>query len=256
MENKHEHYGHRSRLRERVRHEGLEHFQDYQVLEYVLSFVIPYKDTNALAHKLINQFGSFKGVLEADLEELQKVKGMGEASAQFLTTLPAMLNFYSKQSATKDVVLNSPYETFEFFKNIFKGKVNEELYVALLAPNNKLLACVKVREGNSIEIKASPRDISNIILKHKAHNIIVAHNHPKGTAMPSSEDDLFTEGLAMSLALTQVKLLDHIIIGERGDCYSYKQYDKIREYLKSISHLFENKGVAQKFASYGEEDKK
>ena len=83
---KHDHYGHRNRLRERVMREGLDHFQDYQVLEYVLSFVLPYKDTNPIAHKLINKFGSFKGVLEADVEEIKKVKGMGSVSAHFLVS--------------------------------------------------------------------------------------------------------------------------------------------------------------------------
>ena len=81
---KHEHYGHRSRIRDRVKKEGLDNFQDYQVLEYALSFVIPYKDTNPLAHRLINKFGSLAGVLEADEEQLKEMDGMGEVSSHFL----------------------------------------------------------------------------------------------------------------------------------------------------------------------------
>ena len=96
-EQKHLHYGHRARLRERVKKEGIENFQDYQVLEYVLSFVLPYKDTNPTAHMLINKFGSFDKVLEANIEDIASVKGMGEVSASFLATLRLIFSFYQKQ---------------------------------------------------------------------------------------------------------------------------------------------------------------
>ena len=88
------HVGHRQRIRHRVRTEGLENFHDYQVLEYALSFVIPYKDVNPLAHDLINKFGSLGGVLEANEEDLIDVKGMGEASAQFLTSILKIYSYF------------------------------------------------------------------------------------------------------------------------------------------------------------------
>ena len=91
---KHEHQGHRTRLRDRINKEGLDNFQDYQVLEYALTFAIPYKDTNVIAHRLINKFGSFSAVLEADKDELKMVEGMGEASAHFISNLLQIFHYY------------------------------------------------------------------------------------------------------------------------------------------------------------------
>ena len=248
---KHEHYGHRSRLRERVRYEGLDHFQDYQVLEYVLSFAIPYKDTNPIAHKLIRKFGSFKNVLEASCEELQKVEGLGEATAQYLSTLTDIFNFYSKQANEKNVLLTSPKFNFDYFKNVFKGKIVEEFYVALLAPNGRLVSCHKVGEGNAVEVKLATRSIAKLILDNKVHNVIIAHNHPRGDASPSEADDALTEALTISLAVTQSKLLDHIIIGEGDTFYSYRLDKKMEHYWNMVKGAYSDPKVAQKFVKYG-----
>ena len=138
-EQKHSHYGHRSRLRDRVSKDGLANFQDYQVLEYALSFVIPYRDTNPIAHDLINKFGSFAGVLEAREEDLQSVKGMGEVSAFFLTSLVQIFAFYQKEKNCKNKMLKNAVETYEYAKNCFAGSVIEEAYLISLLPNNKVL---------------------------------------------------------------------------------------------------------------------
>ena len=113
---KHEHYGHRARIRDRVKKEGLENFQDYQVLEYALSFVIPYKDTNPLAHRLINRFGSLAGVLEAD-EELLKEEGISEIESFVpLTGIDEeniMLTLHAKQVSHAKVITKINRITFK-----------------------------------------------------------------------------------------------------------------------------------------------
>ena len=122
-----EHSGHRERLRDRVRKEGLKNFQDYQVLEYVLTFAIPYKDTNEIAHRLINKFGSFYGVLEADEEDLALVKGMGQASAHFVANLRNIFHYYEfDRSKTVSKVIG-PGGAYKYIKPFLSNKLVEEI---------------------------------------------------------------------------------------------------------------------------------
>lgn len=252
---KHEHYGHRARIRERVRKEGIEHFQDYQVLEYALSFVIPYKDTNLLAHRLINRFGSLSGVLEADEEQLQEMEGMGEVSSHFLTSIIKIYNYYEKEKINKYSILKRPQETSEYFKCLFAGKLVEELYMVSLTPSSKVVKTEKVAQGTVGEAKVTIRTITDNISRNKVNNVIIAHNHPGGKCIPSEEDDKFTKALVASLALNDCFLADHMIIGDDNSYYSYRQSGQIDKYLKEISELMTIK-IAQKRATYEVDDGK
>jgi DNA repair protein RadC len=250
---KHDHYGHRSRVRDRVRNEGLDNFQDYQVLEYVLAFVLPYKDTKPIAHALIKKFGSLARVLEADESTIMEVKGMGEVSAHFLSNLLKVYNFYDRQKIENMGELKSPAQCYEYFKGIFNNKLVEEIYLVCLTPKSKIIRIDKIAEGNNSEATVTMRNITNIIVKNKVHNIIVAHNHPSGHAEPSDEDDKFTRALVTTLVLNDGHLIDHIIIGEK-DCYSYRNIGKIDRYKEDIAHLLSTKTLAQPMAYYGDDN--
>ena len=134
--------------------EGLDNFHDYQVLEYALSFVIPYKDVNPLAHELINKFGSLGGVLEADEEDLMSVEGIGEVTAHFLTSILKIYHFYEKEKAKQITVLSSPQLTVNFVKSFLKGKLLEELYVVCLTPKSKVVKVVSCRLLDTTSISA------------------------------------------------------------------------------------------------------
>ena len=231
------HKGHRSRIRDRVKKEGLDNFQDYQVLEYVLSFVIPYKDTNPLAHRLINRFGSLAGVLEADEEQLKEVDGMGEVSSHFLTSIIKIYNFYEKGKITQDYILKGPQQTFDYCKKLFAGKIVEELYMISLTGNNKVVKTQRVSSGTRMEAKVTIREITDNITRNKVNSIILVHNHPNGECKPSPEDDKFTKGVVTSLALNDCHLIDHMIIGDGGEFYSYRRSGLIDDYLKGIAGL-------------------
>lgn len=250
---KHDHYGHRARLRHRVKHEGLEHFQDYQVLEYALSFVIPYKDTNPLAHKLIKKFGSLPAVLEASEEDLKTIPGMGEASAHFLTSIIKIYSFYEKEKNSKHTILDTPQKTFEYFKNLFAGKLVEEVYVACVTPSRKIITVQKLAEGSATEINLTVRGVTDLVSQAKCHNVIIAHNHPSGSAEPSKEDDSYTKVLSATLAMTDTQLLDHIIIGQ-DDWYSYRLSHKLDDYLKPYEEKMKKGRLSKKFASFEEVD--
>jgi len=244
----HSHHGHRARIRDRVKKDGIENFQDYQVLEYALSFVIPYKDTNPIAHELINKFGSLGAVLEADEEDLQSVKGMGEVSAHFLTSIIKIYNFYEKEKVNKVGEIKHPEAAVSYAEKLFVGKLVEELYLICLLPNNKIAKCERISQGNMGQAKVTIRKITDIISRNKVNNVIVAHNHPKGDAIPSADDNSFTKALVTSLAINDSYLMDHIIIGEDG-YYSYREkgvIDKYRNEVKELLHV----NVAQKEARY------
>lgn len=244
------HNGHRSRVRERVRKEGLTHFQDYQVLEYALTFVIPYKDTNVLAHNLINKFGSFSGVLEADEDELSEVDGMGEVSAHFLSHLLKIHQFYEMDKAKKVQILKSPQDSINYVKPFFKDKMIEELYLICVTPLNKIVSVEKICEGSASESPVCMRNIIDKMGRAKVSNAIVAHNHPKGTCSPSESDDKFTRALTCNLAMNGCFLLDHIIIGENEQHYSYRQSGLIDRYREEVSHLVAFGKIAQPEAKY------
>ncbi len=253
---KHPHYGHRIRLRERVRKEGLDNFQDYQVLEYALSFVLPYKDTNPIAHELIAKFGSLSAVLEADEENLQEVKGISEVSAQFLTSILKIYGSYEKEKVNKNGSIKNPEEAYEHVKSFFAGKLIEEIYLVSLLPNNKIVKTERISQGTNSQASITIRKITDAISRNKVNNIIIAHNHPKGIAEPSIEDDNLTKALVLSLSLNDSFLLDHVIVGEDG-FYSYRQSGKIDKYRESIKDVLITRGVAQNMAKYGDDyDKK
>ena len=245
-----EHSGHRERLRDRVRKEGLKNFQDYQVLEYVLTFAIPYKDTNVIAHRLINKFGSFYGVLEADEEDLITVQGMGKASAHFVANLRNIFHYYEFDRSRVVSKILTPGEAYHYIKPFLSNKLVEEMYVVCLTPKNKIVSVEKICEGTNNEANVSMRLIIDKMSRAKVSNIIVAHNHPKGKAIPSESDDKFTRALTTTLAITGSHMLDHIIIGEDDDHYSYRENALIEKYVNDAALIVDSKGVAQPCAEY------
>lgn len=254
-EDKHPHYGHRSRLRDRVKKEGLDNFQDYQVLEYALSFVLPYKDTNPIAHALVNKFGSFNAVLEADEDEIATVPGMGEVSAHFLTALPQLFAFYEKGKSKKQGKIDNPQDAFDLVKGFFEGSQFEQIYMVSLAPNNRIIRVDKLGEGSNEFIKVDIRKITDIMSKYKVSNIVIAHNHPGGNLNPSAEDDKFTKALVTCLAISGSHLIDHIIVCGKRKYYSYRQTGLLDIYKKEVGALLNNK-VAQPMANYEVQDDK
>ena len=259
-----EHSGHRARLRDRVRKEGLDHFQNYQVLEYALTFTIPYKDTNVVAHKLINKFGSLAGVLEADEEDLKTVDGISEVSAHFLANLLKIYHFYEKDKVGQKVKIISPLDSYNFVKQFLKGKLVEEIYIVCVNANNKVEAVEKIAEGSANETTVSIRKIIERMTKAKVGNVIVAHNHPKGSHEPSKQDDYFTKSLLIALTLNGYHFMDHIIIGEKDEIvdydengypivssyYSYRNSGRMEIFEKEIGSLLNGSKVAQPRAKY------
>ncbi|MGN0664286.1 MAG: RadC family protein [Negativibacillus sp.] len=206
--------GHRERLKKRFLKEGLSNFEDYQALELLLFYAIPRKDTSPIARALIKRFGSFSAVLDAPVEELQKVEGMGEASAVYLHLLPAMANYYMNDLCRYKKQITSTKEAGDYLKPQFIGKTNEMVYLLCLDSGGRILYGDFVNEG-TVELASLPlRSIVEIVLRVGASSVILAHNHPRGFALPSREDITSTHALQQSLHCLGIRLLDHLIVAE------------------------------------------
>ena len=138
--NKNLHEGHRQRLLQQVHNSGLDNMTEVQILEFVLTLFIPRKDTNELAHVLLNEFGSFKNVFDATVADLVKIDGIGERTAKLITLMPAIF-FHYRESGYKDksIYISNLNQAVEFLTDIFDSKVDEEFYIMFLAADGKLL---------------------------------------------------------------------------------------------------------------------
>ncbi|MBE6976662.1 MAG: hypothetical protein E7439_05655 [Ruminococcaceae bacterium] len=208
------HEGHRERLRKRFQNEGLEHFEPHQVLELLLFYCIPRKDTNEIAGALIRRFQSFAGVLEAPISELKKIDGMGEHAAVFLSLVKAVSGYYQTSPEKNLKILNNAKAYGDYLVKYFKGEQNEKVYLLCLDGKLKVISCLEISEGGPSYASVPISRIVKIALTESAQNVVLAHNHPGGLAIPSDEDIFTTHRLASTLAAVDVTLLDHIVVAD------------------------------------------
>ncbi len=208
------HGGHRERMRRRYLEQGLEGMADHEALELLLYHAIPRSDVNPLAHRLLNRFGSLKGVLDATVEQLREVEGVGESTALLLTLVRDLQRRYLIQAARKDKrpILSGGEDAGRFFLPYFHGIAEERVYVAFLDDVGRLISCRQLFEGGIDAVPVSIRKILESALQERATTLILAHNHPGGQAMPSVEDRLMTERIALALDTISLHLMDHIIV--------------------------------------------
>lgn len=209
------HKGHRDRVRKRFLEEGLENFEQHQVLELLLFHCVAQKDTNPIAHNLIERFGSFSGVMDAPVEELQKVDGVGEKTAAFLSMIMQMWQYYYvDKSMQTPTILSTIKECGEYLVPLFSGLSLETVYLLCLDAKCKLLRCERVGEGSVNSAAVPIRRIVEIALASNASTVVLAHNHPSGLAIPSGDDISTTRRVAAALDAVEVGLVDHIVVAD------------------------------------------
>ena len=216
------HEGHRQRLKKRFLEEGLDRFTDIQVLELLLFYCIPRKDTNPIAHALLDHFGSLSQVLEAPVEELQKVEGVGENAAVFLHLTTEVSRFYLVDRSTRVTMLQTIDDCARYLMPFFFGRRNETVFLLCLDAKCKVLCCREVGEGSINSAGISVRRIVETALGVGATTVVLAHNHPSGVAVPSGDDIQTTRRLAAALSAVEISLADHIIVAD-DDCVSMVQ---------------------------------
>ena len=208
------HDGHRQRLKNRFREEGLDHFEEHEVLELLLYHAIPRRDTNPTAHELLDRFGSLSQVLEARPEELAKVPGMGDSAATFLSLITAVGRYYLVNRTMQETILPSIEKCGQYLVPFFYGRRNETVFILCLDAKCKVLCCKEMGEGSVNSAGVPIRRIVETALGANATSVILAHNHPSGFALPSGEDVQTTRRVAMALDAVEVQLADHIVVAD------------------------------------------
>ena len=209
------HANHRKRLQNLIFSADLKSLSEIQILEYILTFCIPRKDTNPLAHSLLDEFGTIDDVLEADYDRLVSIKGIGPVAAKTLKSICKIFHYNLEQTKTKKTqLLSTPAQIIDFFKAFLNKKTNEHFYMASLTAKSELIKIDKIAEGTVNKIALDIRKISELAIKNNASLVVIAHNHPAGNSQPSGEDISATAKIFSALSVLGVGLVDHIIISE------------------------------------------
>lgn len=206
--------GHRERIRKRYIKSGLEGFNDYEVLELLLTYSIARKDVKPIAKELIEKFGTIDEIAKSDVKSLLEVDGIGEGSAVFLKLIGDIaLTLYREKIEDKDILtIKSKNSLLSYLRGEIGYSPREEFKILFLDSSNKLIASETLFYGTIDKSAIYPREIVERVIKNRAKSVIFAHNHPSGSISPSKKDIELTQYMYDSLKLLEIRLLDHIII--------------------------------------------
>lgn len=210
------HKGHRERVRNKFLQYGFETFTKYEVLELLLFYAIPYKDTNEIAHRLIDKFGSVKAVIDADVNDLLEIDGINEVSASLIVLQRELFKYIHTKEYDVEV-LSSSSKSGWFCCKYFMNHVEESFIIIYLDLNDVVKNIEVISEGSENETAFYIRKTVKRILQHRCSKVIIAHNHPGEYPEPSSDDIMTTGHLNESLENIGISLIDHIICS--GDKY-------------------------------------
>lgn len=219
------HYlNHRKRLREKFqKFQDLGDFlSDYELLELLLSYAIPRKDTKPLAKNLIAQFGSFSAVLDGKIQDFVKIDGIGENSAVLICLVKKLFEIYLEKKMKKKDILSSPQAVVEFAKVKLGSYTYEVFMIIYLNVKNEVIDYEIIQKGTIDKSVVYPRQIIEKVLEHSASNILLIHNHPSGYSEPSHEDKNITQVIIDAAKTIDVKVLDHIIV-TKNNYFSFKE---------------------------------
>lgn len=231
--------GHRNRLRERMMNEGLQSFQDHEVLELLLFQYLPRKDTNKLAHDLLNKFGSFANVLDASPEQLMTVKGISQATACNIAVLKEVWQRY-RRSATQKIPLNSISAIIKYSQEIIAYSYEEKLVVVYLDGGNNLLLTEEFSSRNTHRVDVDLKELVSSALRAGAAGVMLFHCHVNGICKPSADDKKFTEKVFITLANMNIVLLEHIIFNNSGQYYSFYKEKELERLALKYNKINEN----------------
>lgn len=215
--------GHRERLRKKFIATGLDSLLDHEVLELLLTYSIPRKDTKPIAWKLLENFGSLANVLDADSKALLRVEGIGEQTATFIPLVRALLKRYTLSEIQSRPSGATPEAVINYCKASLSDKKEEFLQILFLSTRHTIIGSKIISTGHRDKIDVVPRDIVGEALAAKAAHIILVHNHPSGEPEPSPEDIAFTANLQQVALFMGVRFSDHIIVG-KGKIFSFRAH--------------------------------
>lgn len=209
-----DHSGHRDRLKKRFLTYGLDVLQDHEVLELLLFYAQPRKDTNTTARLLLNHFGSIAAVLEAPLSELKAVAGIGEHAAVLLHLITPLSRRYLLSRTEKSICLTTSNDCGNYLLPYFFGATEEQVYLLCLDAKCKVLTCRLLQSGGVNSAAVPIRKAAEVAMACNASAVVLAHNHTSGLAIPSRADMDVTELLRKTLEPLEIQLVDHIIVAD------------------------------------------
>jgi len=227
------HNGHRARVRERYLTQSGDGFADHELLELLLFSCIPMRDTNVLAHKLIDEFGSLSLLIESNPLDMVKRCGVNENTAIFISAQNQLLRRYLQSKKEKRRILNSSQAVGEFCLGLLAHLHYERFYMLCLDTAHRLLNTVLLAEGTVREAIVYPRSIVENALRFQSSSVILLHNHPGGSLKPSLSDITLTTNVVKALNLIDIEVADHIIVAE-NTYFSFAEEGMIINSLASL----------------------
>ena len=214
------HQGRREKLRDSFLKFGLVSFNETQVLEYALGLTIPRIDTNPIAHRLINTFGSLNGVIDAHPDKILEIAGIGPQSALFLSFLKQFVTYYMSAKNEKPKITNSQ-DAIKYLSEVMQTYSTEQFVLLCLDKKGQIILQETTSSNDLDKVDINLRQIIDIVLRVKTASVIVAHNHMDDNPTPSGADASLTRYLVNVLTPLSVSFIDHIIFCESGKHYSF-----------------------------------
>ena len=228
--------GHRKRLRDKFLRSGLKGFHDYEIVELLLTLGSPRRDCKPAAKAAIKRFKTLRGVLSAPPDELQKINGIGPQNAFGISLVLQVAREFLKENVLGRMVYKSSREIFDYLYHSMRDLKNEVPKVIYLDGQNRVIEITDLAEGTVNASSIFPREVMTTAVKHGATSLVFVHNHPSGDPEPSASDRALTRDLVYAGRIMQVKVLDHIIIGD-NTYYSFAGEGLIEEYETDYLNL-------------------
>lgn len=216
------HADHRKRMKEKFLKYGLKQFSEHEKIELLLYYSIPRADTNPIAHRLLNKFGSIRNMVNANIHQLASIDGIGQNSAMLIKLFYEFMREYNRQVANDFTIIKNQLIAKQYVEQIFKGVPKEEFYVICLSADSRIIDARSMSVGTTHRVDVTIRAVTDYVFKQNCERIIIAHNHPNNTSQPSDNDIRMTCKIFNSCILNDIDILDHIIYSDFG-CYSFSE---------------------------------
>jgi DNA repair protein RadC len=228
--------GHRKRLREKFLKGDLDGFHDYEIVELLLSLGTPRRDCKPQAKEALRRFKTLRGVMEASVQELQDIKGIGPHSVFGIKFMQAVAREFLKEKSLERQVCSSSQEIYDYFYHTMRDLKKETIKIVYLNSQNHILEIQDFGQGTVDSNHIYPREVIEGALKCRAVGMVIVHNHPSGNPEPSASDFSLTRNMVLSATAMQVKIMDHIIIGDNR-FYSFAGQGLLEKYQSEIAKL-------------------
>ena len=230
--------GHRQRLREKFLQHGLDKFTDEEIIELLLTFGTPRKDCKQAARELLQTFGSIQAIFQAPLNELAKIKNVGQSNPVAIKLIAAVAGRYLKQDIIGREYLASSKKVFQYLQHDLENLPKEVFKVIYLDGANGVIAMEDLSRGTVGGTNVHPRELIERALAHNAAGLVFAHNHPSGNTRPSPSDYRLTRQLIHAARLVEMRVIDHIVIGKGGNYFSFRDQGHLVRYETEFRQFY------------------